>query len=201
MSLSGALVDLNKLNDVSKNVISTMTAETVTNSILEWAAQYEPDFYALLDRDRAFATALFAIDRDNPKPRKDIAKWSDAHEYAAFLFDELFDGAFELPENIDASTAAEILVNYQTVYDPSQDKQEWFNTIKDICPSLGFCPEVKEYKKNPEGFKGHAGDVSTVIRIAVTGRRNTPDLCSILQLLGKDKVNQRFDRAIATCKG
>lgn len=197
MSQSGALFDLNKLNDVSKNVISTMSADTVTAAVLDWARQYDPAFYARLDADRAFAAGIFAIDRDNPKPRKDIAKWSDAPAYAAYFFDDTFDGAFELPENIEAADAVRILEAYKTVYDPAQDKQAWFETVKSICPALDFCPEVKEYKKDPTGWKGHAGDVSTVIRLAATGRRNTPDLCSILKLLGKERVLARLDAAIA----
>ena len=112
-----------------------------------------------------------------------------------YFFDDTFEGAGELPENIAPADAAAILDAYADVYDPSQDKQEWFATIKALCPALGFCPEVKEYKKNPDGYKGHAGDVSTVLRIAVTGRRNTPDLCSIMQLLGKDRVLARLQAA------
>ena len=195
MSVSGALFDLDKLNDVSKNVISAMNAQTVTHEILHWAEQYDQAFFARLDRDRAYAQGIFAIDRGGSKPRKDLAKWNEAPAYAAYFFDDTFEGAGELPENIAPADAAAILDAYADAYDPSQDKQEWFATIKALCPALGFCPEVKEYKKNPDGYKGHAGDVSTVLRIAVTGRRNTPDLCSIMQLLGKDRVLARLQAA------
>lgn len=200
MSPSGALFDADKLNDVSKNVIGRMDAETVTAAVLEWAAAYAPDFYALLSRDPAYARGIFSIDRGGPKPRKDLAKWADAPDYAAYYFDESFSGAFELPENIDPADAVAILQAYREVYDPSLDKQAWFDSVKSLCPALGFCPEVKEYKKNPGGYKGHAGDVSTVIRLAATGRRNTPDLCGILQLLGKERVLDRLDRAAARLK-
>ena len=200
MSPSGALFDADKLNDVSKNVIGRMDAETVTAAVLEWAAAYAPDFYALLSRDPAYARGIFSIDRGGPKPRKDLAKWADAPDYAAYYFDESFSGAFELPENIDPADAVAILQAYREVYDPSLDKQAWFDSVKALCPALGFCPEVKEYKKNPGGYKGHAGDVSTVIRLAATGRRNTPDLCGILQLLGKERVLDRLDRAAARLK-
>lgn len=200
MSPSGALFDADKLNDVSKNVIGRMDAETVTAAVLEWAAAYAPDFHALLNRDPAYARGIFSIDRGGPKPRKDLAKWADAPDYAAYYFDESFSGAFELPENIDPADAVAILQAYREVYDPSLDKQAWFDSVKALCPALGFCPEVKEYKKNPGGYKGHAGDVSTVIRLAATGRRNTPDLCGILQLLGKERVLDRLDRAAARLK-
>ncbi len=200
MSASGALFDLDKLNDVSKNVIAAMDADSVTAAVLEWAAAYAPDFHRQLASDPTYAKGIFSIDRGGPKPRKDLAKWADAPDYAAYFFDETFDGAFELPDNISREDAAAILEAYKGVYDPALDKQEWFAAVKALCPSLGFCPEVKEYKKNPDGYKGHAGDVSTVIRLAATGRRNTPDLCGILQLLGKDRVLARMDRAIARLK-
>ena len=174
-----------------------MDADRVTQLVLKWAETNDPAFYAQLNRDCDFARGIFAIDRGGNKPRKDLAKWSDAPEYAAYFFEDSFQPEYTLPDNIAPQDAAAVLTAYKGVYDPSQDKQEWFQTIKNLCPALGFCPEVKEYKKNPEGYKGHAGDVSTVIRIAVTGRRNTPDLCAIMQLLGQDTVTKRLDAAIA----
>lgn len=197
MSVSGALFDMNKLNDVSKNVIAAMDATTVTQAILDWAQKHEPAFYAKLAADRAFAEGIFAIDRGGPKPRKDMAKWSDAPAYAAYFFDDTFESDWELPENIQAADAVAVLHAYKAVYDPAQDKQAWFDTLKALCPSLGFCPEVKEYKKNPDAYKGHVGDISTIVRLSITGRRNTPDLCAIMQLLGIDRAMQRIDAAIA----
>ncbi len=200
MSPSGALFDMNKLNDVSKNVISTMSANEVATAVTAWAKAHDEAFYALLSRDAAYTEGIFAIDRDNPKPRKDIAKWSDAPAFAAYFFDERFDGDWELPENIAPADAAAVLEAYKSVYNPDEDKQAWFDSIKAMSPALGFCAETKEYKKDPTGWKGHAGDVSTVIRLAVTGRRNTPDLCSILKLLGKERVIARLDAALAKLK-
>ncbi len=197
MSVSGALFDMNKLNDVSKNVIASMSAETVTAAVLEWAKQYNEEFYAKLSADKAFAEGIFTIDRGGAKPRKDMAKWSDAPDYAAYFFDDGFDSNWELPENIAPADAAAVLTAYKAVYDPAADKQAWFDTLKGLCPALGFCPEVKEYKKNPAAYKGHVGDVSTIVRLAITSRRNTPDLCAIMQLLGIDRVNERIDNAIA----
>ena len=195
MSVSGALFDMDKLNDVSKTVIARMDAEAVENAVESWASEYAPKFAALLKRDRAYSTGIFAIDRGNAKPRKDIARWSDVPEYVSYFFDETYENAFELPENVSPADAAAILRAYIPVYDPAQDKQAWFDTVKSICDGLGFSPDVKAYKQNPDAFKGHVGDVSTVIRIAVTGRRNTPDLCSIMQLLGKDAVSARLSAA------
>ncbi len=195
MSVSGALFDMDKMTDVSKGVISRMTAEEVAAAVTAWAKQYDEEYYPLLTADEAYTVGIFAIDRGGNKPRKDMAKWGDAKEYTAYFFEELFDGAFELPENITPADAKAILAAYAPVYDETQDKAAWFDTIKAICPALGFCPEVKEYKKDPAGWKGHAGDVSTVIRLAVTGRRNTPDLCAIMQLLGRERVQQRLAAA------
>lgn len=196
MSVSGALFDLNKLNDVSKNVIARMDADSVTAQILAWANAYDPDFYALLARDTAYTRAIFAIDRGGAKPRKDMAKWSDAPAYAAYFFDERFERTDALPETISREDACAVLRAYAASYVPTDDRQTWFDNVKALCPSLGFCPEVKEYKRHPEDFKGHAGDVSTILRIAITGRRNTPDLCSILYLLGKERVLDRLQSAL-----
>lgn len=194
MSVSGALFDLNKLNDVSKTVISFMDAQTVTQSVLDWAKEYNTEFYALLNCDLEYAVGIFSIDRGGNKPRKDIAKWSDTPDYISYFFDQTFEMVDELPDNIKPEDAVDVIAAYSKVYNPDEDKKQWFDTIKSICPALGFCPEVKEYKKNPDGYKGHVGDVSTVIRLAVTGRRNTPDLCSIMKLLGKDRVLKRLEK-------
>ena len=196
MSVSGALFDLNKLNDVSKTTIARMDAEVVADKVIAWAEEYAPDFAALLKRDRAYTVAMFSIDRYNAKPRKDIAMWSEVPEYVSYFFPELYNNALELPEHISPADAAAVLSTYKGVYDASQDKDAWFATVKGICEDLGFCPDVKQYKADPTAWKGHVGDVSSIIRIAITGRRNTPDLCSIMQTLGLDTVNSRLDAAI-----
>ena len=199
MSVSGALFDMAKLNDVSKNVIARMDADTVTQSVCAWAAEYAPGYHALLSADLDYARRIFAVDRGGAKPRKDLSRWSDAPAYTAYFFDETFDGAFELPETVSAADAAAVLTAYRAAYDPADDKDAWFARVKAVGEQCGFCPEVKAYKADPAGWRGHVGDVSTVIRLAVTGRRNTPDLCSIMQLLGAERVMARIDAAIAAC--
>ncbi len=196
MSPSGCLFDLVKLNDVSKNVISVMDAQTVYNYIAQWAEKYDADFFNEFTKNPEFSRNMVNIDRESPKPRKDIAKWSEVKEYFAYMFDAYFTPDFDLPENISKEDAKAILQKYIEVYDENDDKDLWFGKIKDMCEPLGFTPNVKEYKKNPEAFKGHVGDVSTVIRLAVTGRKNTPDLCSIMKLLGKDTVTARINEII-----
>ncbi len=196
MSPSGCLFDLVKLNDVSKNVISVMTAETVYNYIANWAEKFDEDFFKVFTQDPDRSKAMVNIDRESPKPRKDIAKWSEVKEYFSYLFDEYYEPDFQLPENISKEDAKAILTKYLEVYSADDDKDQWFSKIKDICEPLGFTPNVKEYKKTPELFKGHVGDVSTIIRLAVTSRKNTPDLCSIMKLLGQEKVNGRISAVI-----
>ncbi len=201
MSVSGALFDLVKLNDVSKNVISVMPAETVLEKTLAWAKEYNRDFYQLLSADTEKAKAILQIDRGNKKPRKDIAKWSDVPAYAAYFYNELYTADYTLPANIAPADAAAILKAYQEVYNPADDKDAWFQRMKDLCEPLGFTPNVKEYKANPDAYKGHVGDVSTVIRVAATSRTNTPDLYYILQILGKEEVLHRLDQAISFYEG
>lgn len=198
MSVSGALFDLTKLVDVSKNVISLFTADAVYDGTLAWAKENDETLFTLLQNDPAYAKAIFSIDRGTPKPRKDIAKWNEVRDYVAYFYETLYQNDYsELPEQITPAMVTEILTAYKAVYNPADSKDEWFARIKALCEPLGYTPNVKEYKKNPDAFKGHVGDVSTVIRVAVTGRRNTPDLYSILNILGEATVRARLDAAIA----
>lgn len=198
MSPSGCLFDLIKLNDVSKNVISVMNADTVYSYIADWAEKFDEDFFKVFTANPEKSKAMVNIDRESNKPRKDIARWSEVKEYFSYMFDEYYEASFDLPENIAKEDAKAILENYLKVYSVEDDKDVWFSKIKDLCEPLGFTPNVKEYKKNPELFKGHVGDVSTVIRLAVTSRKNTPDLCSIMSLLGQDKVSERINKVISS---
>lgn len=196
MSVSGALFDGDKLNDVSKNIVSTMSSEEVVTKLCEWAREFDPSFYDILVRDISYTKSVFAIDRDCAKPRKDIAKWNEAKAYCSYFFNELYTPSYDFPENISASDVKEFLKMYVDVYNENDTKEEWFARIKDIAPSLGFAAETKEYKANKEAYKGSAGDLSTILRIAVTGRRNTPDLCSIMCVLGKDECVKRLNDVI-----
>lgn len=196
MSVSGALFDSDKLNDVSKTVISKLDSGTVYNKLTDWAKEFDHEFYKILTEKPGYTRAMLSIDRDVPKPRKDIAKWSEAKEYFSYFFDKLYKPDFTLPENISSADAAAFLKKYKSVYNSSDDRQQWFDRIKQIAPEIGFAAETKQYKADPQSFKGHAGDLSTVLRISVTGRRNTPDLCSIMKVLGYDTCISRIDAAI-----
>ena len=193
MSVSGALFDEVKLLDVSKNRICLLSSQQVYDYVTAWAEEFDKEFYEILVKNPEYTKAVFAIDRDVPKPRKDIAKWNEVKDYFSYMFDDLYVPCFELPENIAKEDAVAFLESYKAVYNAADDKQEWFNKIKAIAPTLGFAAETKEYKQNPDAFKGSAGDLSTVLRLAITGRRNTPDLCSIMQVLGQDEVIKRID--------
>ena len=195
MSPSGCLFDMVKLNDISKNVISVMSADGVFDRVTGWAQQYDNELYGLFSANPDKARAILNIDRENPKPRKDIAKWSEVKDYVSYMYNELYKESFDLPENINENDAAAIIESYKKVVAAADDKQTWFDKIKELCEPLGFTPNVKEYKQNPDAFKGHVGDVSTVIRIALTGRTNTPDLHSIIAILGDSEVQSRLNAA------
>ncbi len=198
MSVSGALFDNDKLLDVSKNYLSTLSAADAVQRLTAWAKEFDPEFYDLLASDMDYTMKIFSIDRETAKPRKDMAKWSDAKEYCSYFFDSLGEVQFTPYEKVNAEDSARFLEEYKKVYDPKDDTTEWFAKIKAIAEQLGFAPETKLYKANPEAYKGTAGDLSTVLRIAVTGRRNTPDLCEIMKVLGYEKVLLRLDNAIKT---
>ncbi len=200
MSVSGALFDGAKLNDISKNLISAMDTDTVVNNILTWAQQFDPDFYAVLSKDIDFTKQVFGIDRGGAKPRKDLSKWSDAKEYCAYFFDEYYENSLPLPEKVAKEDAITLLAKYSEIYSTEDDKQQWFEKIKAICPDVNFATDMKAYKQNPDAYRGNAGDAASVIRSAITGRLNTPDLCSIMQVLGKEKCLARIAEAIETLK-
>ncbi|MBQ5810060.1 MAG: glutamate--tRNA ligase, partial [Clostridia bacterium] len=200
MSVSGALFDGAKLNDISKNLISAMDTDTVVNNILTWAQQFDPDFYAVLSKDIDFTKQVFGIDRGGAKPRKDLSKWSDAKDYCAYFFDEYYENSLPLPEKVAKEDAITLLAKYSEIYSTEDDKQQWFEKIKAICPDVNFATDMKAYKQNPDAYRGNAGDAASVIRSAITGRLNTPDLCSIMQVLGKEKCLERIAEAIETLK-
>ena len=199
MSVSGALFDMVKLLDVSKTVISKMTAEEVYENANMWATKYDAELKKLLE-DKEYALKVFGIERGNKKPRKDISKWSDVKENISYMYDEEFaKDENEYPYQVinDKESISKILKLYvEKYYDENDDKQTWFDKIKELAGEMGYAKEVKEFKANPDMYKAHVGDVSTVLRIALTKRTNTPDMYEIMQILGKDRMAQRFNKAI-----
>ena len=199
MSVSGALFDMVKLLDIGKTVISKMTAEDVYEKALEWAKEYDNELADLL-KDKEYALKVFGIERGNKKPRKDIAKWSDVKENISYMYDsEFYNNVQEYPYQpaiSDKEDISKILDLYiEKYYDENDDKQTWFDKIKDVAEEMGYAKEVKEFKANPGMYKAHVGDVSTVLRVALTARTNTPDMYEIMQVLGKDRIAKRFEIA------
>lgn len=193
MSASGALFDLVKLNDISKNVIAHMTAEEVYAGVAAWAKEYDPSFYALLSRDPAYAVSIFSIGRGGKKPRKDFACWSEVKDFISYFFDETFSVLpEEFPQNVPASDRDAILSEYAAVYTDASDNNAWFETVKALSEKHGYPSDMKAYKADPSAFPGSVADVSTVLRVAVTGKANSPDLFAICSLLGEKRVKERL---------
>lgn len=201
MSKAGALFDIVKLADVSKNYISRLSAEEVYDLVTDWAQENNAKLYNLLSQDEEYAKAIFAIERGNAKPRKDIASWSDVQNYVSYFYSELWDRELDFADNLSKDDMIEILEKYKQIYDENGSAKDWFPTVRAMAEELGYAKAPKEYKKNPDDYKGHVGDVAGVIRVAATGRRNTPDLYEILQVLGPDEVMKRFDEAINKLRG
>ena len=195
MSPSGALFDLLKFNDVSKNVLAQMTAKQVYDGVSAWAKEYDPDFYNILSADEEYAIKLFSIGRGGKKPRKDFACYSEVKGFISYFYDELFEVAEQFPENIPSDDLKAILSDYSKCYEVHDDMNAWFEKVKGISEKYGYTSDMKAYKENPETFKGSVTDVSTAIRVAITGKRNSPDLCQICALLGKERVINRLSKA------
>ena len=198
MSVSGALFDMVKLNDVSKIVISRYTAQEVYDESMKWAQKYDDELVQILS-DKEYSLRVLGIERGNVKPRKDIAKWSDVKENIIYMYDEKFmnekiDYPYQTINNKeDINKILDLYI--EKYYNGNDDKQTWFDKIKELSGSLGYAKEVKEFKANPEMYKAHVGDVSTVLRVALTGRTNTPDMYEIMQVLGKESIIKRFEKA------
>ena len=196
MSKSGALFDLVKLNNVSGEVISRFPAEKLYEYVLEWAQEFDKEFAQKLIDNKEKAVTFFGVDRSGNKPRKDITQWKGVAKYMDYIFSNEF--AYEAIDNIEKADQKAVLNKYATVFDVNHTKDEWFGTMKSICEELGFSPDVKAYKADPSAFKGHVGDISTIVRVALTGRKNTPDLYSIMAILGTDEIKARINKYIET---
>ena len=196
MSTSGCLFDFNKLNDVSKNVISRMTAKEVTEQVTAWAMQYDPEFGEKLARDPAFTESIFAIGRGGKKPRKDLATWADAKPYMGFFFDFVQEDQYE--EKFDKADIKAALQKFLLTFDMADDMNGWFEKVKAVAREIGYADDMKAYKADPEAYRGSIADVSMFLRVAVTGKLNAPDLYTVMQILGKDETIRRIENMIDT---
>lgn len=191
MSASGCLFDFDKLNDVTKNVVARMTTDEVYEKVLAWAREYDEDFAKKLEGDPELARGVLSIGRGGKKPRKDIGIWSEVKDYMGFFYDDYYKIVDEFPANISESERVAILEAYAEGYSELDDNNAWFEKVKAIGERYGFTSDMKAYKADPAAFKGNVTDVSNLIRIALTGRANSPDLCTICKLMGSERVKAR----------
>ena len=198
ISSSGALFDLEKLINISRNYISYLKAEDVYNNVLNWSSVYDKELYELLSKYKEFTIGLFSIERYQKKPRKDFESWSSVKNNIWYMYDELFnDVKYDFQKITDKEEIAKILELYTNkYYNELDDKDTWFNKIKELCDELGYASNMKDYKENPDNFKGNIADVSTVIRVALTSSSMTPDLYELMKLLGTSRINDRINKVI-----
>ena len=195
MSSSGGLYDLDKLNNISKNIISKMTKEELCDESYLWAKMYNDELVQLIDKDKEYYMNILNIEREQKKPRKDIAKYDEIIDNIWYMYDDLFEKRekiYEYQNITDIGEIKNILNVYMDKYFDISDKDIWFQNIKDLCDELGYASNMKEYKENPDKYKGNIADVSGVLRIALTTRSMTPDLYEIMRLLGKDRILKRY---------
>ena len=197
---AGSLFDYAKLVDVSKNVISRMDAGQVYTLLSQWAQEFDPEFGALLAEDPDYATRILAIGRGGKKPRKDLAVWKDAKPYMGFFYDQYLE-APEFDGKFAPGVIAEVLNRFLASFDITDDSGIWFEKVKAITTDMGFTTDMKAYKANPDAFPGTVADVSTFIRLAVTGKTNSPDLYTVMQILGKDRTVARISAALNRLNG
>lgn len=191
MSNSGALFDLNKLNDISKDVLLRIPAEEIIEFLKGWAEEFRPEIMYIFD-DEEYLKKIIDLGRNDKKPRKDLVYAEQIVEFISYFFDDMFAREDEIPAEVSAEDAREILKKYMESYDHADDQSQWFDKIRNIAVELGYAAKPKDYKKNPEDYKGHVGHVSTVIRIALMGRAQSPDVWCIQQIMGEDMTRRRI---------
>ncbi len=198
MSNSGALFDLNKLNDICKDVLVKIPAAELCTFMKDWAREFKPEILPLFEGHEEYIEKIFDLGRDGAKPRKDLIYAKQMFEFIKYFFDDYFEIEDENPENVSPEDAKAILESYLATYDHGDDQSAWFDKIRQIATEQGYAAKPKDYKKNPESYKGHVGDVSTVIRIAVMGRSQSPDVWEIQQILGEERTVARIKARIAS---
>ena len=193
---SNPLFDYSKLLNISRNYISKLSAEVVYNKLIEWSKIYDLDFYNLISKYKEYTINILNIEREQAKPRKDFACYSEIKSYIWYMFDELFnncDKNYEWQNITDIDEIKNIMNVYiSKYYDSNDDKDTWFSKMKDLANELGYAANVKDYKNNPDNYKGSIVDISMVIRVCLTTKSMTPDLYDIMKLLGVDRIKDRI---------
>ena len=195
MSSSGAFFDLEKLDNISRNVISKMNKEELYNNLYNWTKEYDKEFYDLITKYEEYTKNILNIEREQKKPRKDYSCYSDIKNQIFYMYDELYNPSnYEWGSITDKEEINNILTLYMDKYFDISDKEIWFNGVKELCDELGYASNMKDYKENPDDYKGSVADVSTVLRVAITSKSMTPDLYEIMRLLGKDRILSRIEK-------
>ena len=197
MSNSGALFDIMKFEDVSREVLLRTPANKIYDEFSDWLKEYDPEFYKLFTRDKNYSEKIIDVGRNGNRPRKDLTSWKQARDFFSFYFPETFKVEDEFPERVSKEDRYKILKQYLPSFNIKDDNSEWFQKIRDITESMGYAVKPKDFKKNPDMYKGSVSDVSGVIRVAITGRTNSPDLWEICQIIGEDEMTRRINLAIA----
>ncbi len=197
MGISGALFDMMKFDNVSQETLLRIPAREIYEKMSAWLKEYDPEFAKLFTRDREFTEKIIDVGRNGARPRKDLTNWKQAKEFLSFYFDETFKIEDEYPENVSAEDRNEILSRYLESYNHADDNSEWFQKVRDISADMNYAVKPKDYKKNPDQYKGSITDVSNVIRVAIVGRTNSPDLWEICHILGEDTMRNRVQKAMA----
>ncbi|MCM1052799.1 MAG: glutamate--tRNA ligase [Ruminococcus sp.] len=197
ISKSGPLFDVEKLNSISKEYISRMKAEEVYAELLNWTNEFDVEFAKLITKYKDYTINILNIEREQKKPRKDFGCYSEIKTYIWYMYDELFNKnelKYDWQVIRDKKEIIDILNNYiDSYYDETDDKDSWFNKMKLLCNDKGYCSNMKEYKENPDNYKGSIVDISMILRVALTTKSMTPDLYEIMKLLGKERIKSRFD--------
>jgi len=196
MSVSGILFDLDKLNDISKDILVRMPAGELADFLIDWAKLYDSDAYGLLSADRELLSRILDIGRDGDKPRKDLSHGLQMWDFIKYFYREHYERTGPWPENVPEADVPALIGGYLDTYDHDADREQWFDKIRELSEANGYAARPKDFKKNPEMYKGHVGDVSTVIRLAVVGRATSPDLYEIQQILGENEVRSRLNSAL-----
>ena len=191
MSSSGALFDLNKLNDISKDVLLKIPADRIYEFLSDWSREFAPE-YSNMFEDREYMLKILDLGRGDKKPRKDLIYARQIVEFISYFFDKQFRREDPIPAEVPQEDVNTILSSYLSTYDHSDDQSRWFDKIREIATELGYAAKPKDFKKHPEEYKGHVGHVSTVIRIALMGRAQSPDVWTIQQIMGEEKVRARI---------
>ncbi len=194
MAIGGTLFDLDKLNNISKTYFSRKSGEEVYNETLIYTEKFDKEYHKLLEDNKDDMIKFLSIEKDGDRPRKDIAKYSDVKEEFSYAIDSIFKEENFSKLESEKTYDVELVRNYvNNKLDLDVTNEEWFNTIKEYALENGFAPSPKDYKKEPELYKGHVGDLCEAIRVMVTGRTKSPDLFSIMKVLGKDRINERIN--------